>query len=178
MSNLDSGKQDRDEVIVSRMNASQRQLRAFIIGLVPSASDADDLLQEVNMALWRKRDQYDLDQDYLPWAYGFAAMEVRGYRRKAAKDQHWFSDSTIDMLATDWPKFSTYMDDCRQALATCLQKLGKPEQQVIVAKYGRQLSIKEIAAETGRPQSTIYKIYARSLKSLKACINQFKIHQS
>ncbi len=87
---------DRDEVFISRMNAAQRQLRAFLVGLAPSATDADDVLQEVNLALWRKRDQYDPSQDYLRWAFGFAALELRSHRRKAAQDRHWFSEATIE----------------------------------------------------------------------------------
>lgn len=173
----DGGRSDesRDEMFVSRMNASQRQLRAFLVGLAPASVDADDLLQEVNLALWRKRDQYDPSQDYTKWAFGFAALELRSQRRKSAQDRHWFSDSTIELLASDWQQSSHFLDDCRLALATCLQKLGKPEREVVEAKYARQLTMKQIASETGRPQSTIYKVFARALKSLRECVHRYQL---
>lgn len=170
--------QDRDELFISRMNASQRQLRAFVVGLAPTQADADDLLQEVNLALWRKRDKYDPSQDYLRWAFGFAALEMKSHRRKSAQDRHWFSDATIEQLALDWQQTSTYLDDCRFALSTCLQKLGEAEKEVVNAKYGRQLSVKQIASETGKPQSTIYKVFARALKSLRVCINRHHLQSS
>lgn len=172
------GAADRDELFISRMNASQRQLRAFVVGLTPSAADADDVLQEVNLALWRKRDQYDPSQEYLRWACGFAALEMRNHRRKFAQDRHWFSESTIELLAIDWPQASSFLEDSRLALSGCLEKLGSNEREVIEAKYGRQLSVKEIANETGRPQSTIYKVFTRALKSLRSCITRYQVQAS
>jgi RNA polymerase sigma-70 factor (ECF subfamily) len=161
-----------DEKFVSLMTASQSHLRAFIRGLVPHLVDADDLLQEVNLALWRKRRSYDPAQDYLRWAFGFATMEIRSFRSRSAKSRLWFSDSTIELLASEWPRATSFVDDCRRALATCLQKLGHAERQVIEAKYAHQLSVKQIANNSGKPLSTVYWTLHRALESLRMCVER------
>lgn len=161
-----------DEEFVSRMTLSQRDLRTFLLGLTPSHADADDLLQEVNLSLWRKRAQYDPAQEFLRWAFGFAALEARSFRSRAAKGKLWFDEATIESLAGDWPRTTPFVDEMQQALAHCLKKLGDAERQVVEAKYRGQMSVKQIATDTGRPLSTVYKILTRALLSLRTCVKR------
>ena len=168
-----------DDEFVSQMTASQRGLRAFIIGLIPHQVDADDLLQEVNMALWRKRHLYNPDQNFLRWAFGFAALEIRSFRSRSAQGRLWFSESAIESLATEWPRSEPFIDSCRHALRTCLEKLGEAERQVIQSKYRQRLTVKQIAREQERPASTVYKILNRAMDSLRSCVKrvQSESHQ-
>lgn len=164
-----------DEEFVSRLTACQRDLRAFVLGIVPQHVDADDVLQEVNLALWRKKHLFDPDQDFLRWAFGFAALEVRSFRSRLAKSRLWFSEETIQTLANEWPDANSFHEDCQHALASCLQKLADAEHEVIEAKYRKRMTTKEIAADTGKPLSTVYKTLTRAIASLRDCV---KRHQS
>lgn len=167
-----------DEAFVGQMTASQRDLRTFIVGLVPHQVDADDVLQEVNLALWRKRHLYDPNQDYLRWAFGFAALEVRSFRSRAARGRLWFSESTIQSLADEWPDKISFLEDCRLVLARCLQKLNDTERQVVEAKYGDSQSVKKIANDTNTPLSTVYDTLSRALKSLRICVRRSQLQSS
>jgi RNA polymerase sigma-70 factor (ECF subfamily) len=164
-----------DEAFVSQLAASQGRLHAFIRGLVPHQGDADDILQEVNLALWRKKLLFGGDDDFLRWACGFAAMQVRRYRSQSAKQRVSFSDAAVDSLVQEWPQASSFMDDCRQSLSECIKKLGRVERQVIEAKYCNHLSVKDISTMTGRPESTVYKILIRGRESLRACVKRFQL---
>lgn len=164
-----------DEAFVSLLAASQGRLHAFIRGMVPHPGDADDILQEVNLALWRKRRQVSSDDDFLSWACGFAAMQVRRYRSQSAKQRVLFSDAAVDSLVREWSQASSFMDDSRQSLSECIKKLGRVERQVIEAKYSNQLSVKDISTMTGRPESTVYKILIRGRESLRACVKRFQV---
>ena len=159
-----------DEEFVTCMTAVQPKLRAFILGLVGNPATADDVLQEVNLALWRKRGSYDCNQSFDGWAFGFASVEVRRHRSRQANERLWFNDETIEVLVDEWPRVNAFMDDCSRALAACLQKLGAAERDVIHAKYRRKKSVKEISESLNRPLSTVYKILHRALASLKSCI--------
>lgn len=44
-----------DDEFIRLFSKSQHSLYAFILGMTHSTADADDVLQEVNLALWRKR---------------------------------------------------------------------------------------------------------------------------
>ncbi|MCA9137817.1 MAG: sigma-70 family RNA polymerase sigma factor [Planctomycetales bacterium] len=164
-----------DEEFIRRMTSSQRQLRAFIHGLVPHQVDADDVLQEVNMALWRKREKYDLSQDFLRWAFGFASLEVRGLRSRMSRDRLWFNDSVIDSLVEEWPSVGAFLEDSHRSLRNCIQKLGEVERRAVESRYSKRLSVDQIAELTERPASTVYKILNRARESLRGCIERSRL---
>ncbi|QEF97253.1 ECF RNA polymerase sigma-E factor [Stieleria maiorica] len=167
-----------DDEFVLRLTGSQRELKAFIFALVPHQGDADDLLQEVNIALWRKRHLYDKNQKFMRWATGFASLEVRSFRSRSAKSKLCFSDNAIEALAGEWPNTVSFADDCRHALATCIQKLGRKERRIIEDRYTKGLSVKEIAAESDKPISTVYKILGRAHEALCECVKRTQIQSN
>lgn len=161
-----------DEAFVTQMTACQRDLRAYILGLVPHQVDADDLLQEVNLALWRKRDLYNPEHDFLRWAFGFASLQIRSFKSRSAKRRLWFSEATIAALSDDWHDAAAFREDCNRALARCLQKLGHAERDVVEARYRDRKSMKQIASDSSRPLSTVYKILNRAVASLRECVKR------
>jgi RNA polymerase sigma-70 factor (ECF subfamily) len=175
LAEADDDLSEEDEAFVRLMTARQKPLRAYIYGLVLHQGDADDLLQEVNLALWRKRRSCASQDDFGRWAYGFAAMEVRRYRRQVARGRLWFSDEAVESLVQQWPPASAFWDEGRRALSTCIKKLRGIERQVIEAKYAKQLSVKEISVLTGKPPSTVYRLLARGRDSLRACVKRVEV---
>jgi RNA polymerase sigma-70 factor, ECF subfamily len=161
-----------DEEFIRRITAGQRALRAYIVGLCPTRSDADDILQEVNLALWRKRDLYDPGAEFLPWAFGFALTEVRRFRSRSARQHLWFTPETIEALSTSWPNNAATSNQRRDALASCIEKLGPSEKAVVAEFYGGRVSARDLAEKRGQPLSTIYKVLNRTRESLRSCIQK------
>jgi RNA polymerase sigma-70 factor, ECF subfamily len=161
-----------DDEIIQRITRCQRELRTFIVGLTPSQADADDVLQEVNLALWKKRHLYDPQQEFLRWAFGFAVLEVRSFRSRSAKSRLWFGDEALDSLAEEWPSDLSASEQRRDALNTCLKQLAPPQREMITAFYGKRASAHELAARYDKPLSTIYKILTRSRELLRGCVTR------
>ncbi len=56
---------DKDrEQIVGLITRYQRRLQVYIRSLVPNHADADEVLQEVNLFLWRNADEYRPGSDF------------------------------------------------------------------------------------------------------------------
>jgi RNA polymerase sigma-70 factor (ECF subfamily) len=163
---------DRDEDFIRRFTSIQSDLRAFVVGMTPTRADADDVFQEVNLALWRKRHDYDRSRDFRHWAFAFAITEIRSFRRDSARSRMWFNDEALESLAASWSTCSSESDDHRDALLLCLEKLGAVERQYVSQHYGKQLSIQDLAASHGRPPSTVYKVLARARKQLRGCVER------
>lgn len=161
-----------DEDFVGRITASQRALRAYIVGLCPPRADADDILQEVNLALWRKRELYDPVEEFLRWAFGFALMEVKRVRSRTARHQLWFAPETIEALTASLPVDATISNQRRDALAACLEKLAPREKTMIVEFYRSRVPARDLAAKFDRPLSTIYKVLNRGRESLRNCVQK------
>ena len=161
---------DADDEFIRRFTRSQRALHAFIIGMTPTRSDADDILQEVNLALWKKRHLYDSGQDFLRWAFGFAVVEIRSFRCRIANRRLWFSDAVLDSLAAEWPSQSELQEHRRDALVSCLEKLVTREKQFVAAFYRREATAQQLADESGKPLRTVYNTLERAREWLRRCV--------
>jgi RNA polymerase sigma-70 factor (ECF subfamily) len=161
-----------DEDFIRRFTSIQSDLRTFLVGMTPTRADADDVLQEVNLALWRKRNSFDPSRDFRHWAFAFAMTEIRSFRRDSARSRMWFKDEALESLAEAWPTDAAENEEHRDALLSCLQKLGAVELQYVTQYYGKQLSIQDLAASYGRPLSTVYKVLSRARKQLRNCVER------
>jgi RNA polymerase sigma-70 factor len=168
-----SDKETDDNRFVAMLTTSQPNLRAFVLSMTPSQGDADDLLQEANMALWAKRHRYfDLNIEFIRWALGFVTLEILKHRRRAANSQLWLGEEVIEKLAAEWHQNEHFTDDCHVALQECISKLPHAQRSVIEDRYIRMHTTKQIAIKSGRPLSTIYKIVNRALLSLRECVER------
>lgn len=163
---------ENDDEFIRLFSKSQCTLYAFVLGMTHSTTDADDVLQEVNLALWKKRRTYDWQFDFLRWAIGFAWIEVKNHRRKCAKSRLLFSDDVLNSLATDWPKDVSFHEQRLAALASCLKKLGKVEHHFLAEFYRKDVTVHELAKLNDTPSSTIYKILSRARNSLRRCVRR------
>lgn len=159
-----------EDQFIRQFTKSQPSLYAYILGMTHRTADADDVLQEVNLALWRKREQYDPRFDFVPWAIGFARIEVSSHRKKHSKKGLVLSDDVLDVLAVEWPKFAPLQEQRLAALTDCLKKLAEPEHTMITEFYRAGASVKELSTRHDRPESTVYKILTRARKALRQCV--------
>ena len=76
-----SGKERGDEFIV-HLTACQNRLYAYVFSLLPDRERRRDVLQETNLVLWRKSDQFMAGTDFGAWACKVAYFEVLAERRR------------------------------------------------------------------------------------------------
>lgn len=164
--------EDDEDEFIRLFSKSQCTLYAFILGMTHSTTDADDVLQEVNLALWKKRHSYDSQYDFIRWAIGFASVEIKNHRRKFAKRRLLFSDDVLNSLAADWPEDVTFHEQRLAALASCLKKIGDVEHHFLAEFYRRDVTVNELAKSTSTPASTIYKILSRARNTLRRCVQR------
>ena len=57
-----------DELFLRLYSEHQRELFKFSFTLVPNHSDADDILQDTSVILWRKFAEFTPDSNFFRWA--------------------------------------------------------------------------------------------------------------
>ena len=172
MSDLDNQQHNNEDEFLRHLCKSQCTLYAYIVGLTNNPGDADDVLQEANVALWKKRQAFNPHHEFLPWAIGFAKLEINKYRKRIGKRRLLFSDDVINLLASDWPEDASYQEQQLAALMLCLKKLPDLESHYISSFYKAGCSVNELAETNNTPASTIYKILTRARGSLRSCIQR------
>lgn len=83
------------------MTRCQRRLYAFIYALVRNPADAEDVLQECNLVLWRKAAEYQPGTDFMAWAWRIAQLQVMAFRKRKARAREHFDDTLIARLADE-----------------------------------------------------------------------------
>ncbi len=151
----------------------QRDIKAYIRSLVPSAADADDVMQETSVILWEKFSEYEPGRDFGRWGCGIARMVVLRLRRKTANDRHWFNEELIQLLSSErQDKSASFFESRRDALRECVAALDPGQCRFLELRYGQNKSVEAISQDAGRPLSTIYRRFAKLRKLLYDCVSR------
>ena len=150
----------------------QREILRYILALVPDIDDADEILQETAVDLWRKFDQYDPAFPFAPWACRFAFRRVLKHREQQARRVKSLSIESLTRIAGERSEKEGILEDRRRALETCLQQLCEADRLVVEHRYSRQMSVAQIADMTGRNSSALYKALDRIRRRLFECVNR------
>jgi RNA polymerase sigma-70 factor (ECF subfamily) len=76
-------------------------LRGFVRSLVPTLEDANDVMQEAAMALWKRFGSLEAPENFRRWAFGVARLEALEFLRKKSRDRHVFGEDLLAQLADD-----------------------------------------------------------------------------
>ena len=163
---------DVEEFIVL-FGAHQRRLFQHILAILPNLQDAEDVLQETNLVLWRKFTQFRRGTSFLAWASRVAYLEVLKFREVSTSRRLLFLDERLlDQLAVEAIEGADYLDAVREALQGCLLKLSTTDRELVTSRYIKGTSGKRLADELGRPRNSIYKSLGRIRQVLLHCIDR------
>ncbi|TWT46885.1 sigma-70 family RNA polymerase sigma factor [Botrimarina hoheduenensis] len=150
----------------------QRRVHAYIGAVLPSRNDADDVMQETSIALWRKWSSFDQSREFLPWACGVAHIEVLRHRRKYATQRVYFNENLMQDIAEEVLAQSEIAELRSEALVACLRRLNEADRQLVEQRYGGGVTALKAAEQLGRPPSTVYKALARIRRGLLDCVRR------
>lgn len=163
------------ERFVRLLGRYQQRVYSFILTLVPHWADADEVLQETNIVLWRKFSEFQPDTDFVRWANQVAYFEVLKFRRRQQKDHLFFSDAFVEEVAAEVMEMSETLQLQRDRLAGCLQKLSDRDRTLIHLRYDEGSSVKRVAEQLGRSADSVYKSLGRVRRMLIDCIHREKM---
>ena len=133
---------------------------------------AADVLQETNLDLWARAEDYDFDRPFLPWAFGFARQKVLVFRRTHCRSRLIFGDEALNRIHETCMKYASDADDRLIALRKCLQKLNPQQAETFVhGATRRRLQVKLLATRWNDTVQNISSRLHRIRKQLGKCIN-------
>lgn len=149
----------------------QRRVFLYVLGLLHNATDAEEVLQETNLVLWRKFDQFEPGTEFDRWACRIAYYETLKFREKRKKVR-LFTNEFIEALATEAESSLGPLDNRREALNGCLRKLKETDHQLIMSRYQSRATTRGIAEALGRSVQGTRKSLHRIRTLLLACIER------
>lgn len=151
------------------------RLRAYFKTRLVSAGygavEAEDLVQEVLIAVHTRRHTYDPSQPFTPWLYGIARYKLIDYlRRSRASSRDVPLDDAEGVLARDDASGVESSFDVEKMLAQLPPKMSRAIRFVRL----EGLSVNEAATRTGMSPSAVKVSVHRGLKALARLIGSEK----
>jgi RNA polymerase sigma-70 factor (ECF subfamily) len=167
-----SGLKRRDEFL-ELLTQHRSRLFSMVYALVPNVNDAEDILQETVVSLWKNFEQFELGTNFPAWAGKVARNNVYEWSRSKSKHRVLFgsalSETLCDLIVHE-PDEASGDQDRIDALSVCIQKLRKKDQVLVRRCYGESERVNDVAGSLGRSPSSIYNSLRRIRHALLNCI--------
>ena len=146
----------------------QAPLYRYIRNLVKEPSQAEDILQEVFIRIYRKLKWLREPSALRPWAYQIATRESFRYLNRSKRWSHEVTDEELlNSLSYEAPD-TTFPSDLVEQLPTLVEKLSPGSRAVIALYYLHEFSLSETAAVLEIPIGTVKSRLAYGLARLRA----------
>ena len=167
MAQVAQGKRDCLEPLIRR-HASP--LLTFLRRLTGDRHRSEELFQEVFLAVWVKRAQYQPVRPFKPWLYAIALNKCRAaFRARALPVALSLADgSAVAPVAPDRsPADTAIATETADLVAAAVTRLPSQQRAVVVLRIWEGLSYAEIAEVVGRTEATVRSHMHHGLAALR-----------
>jgi RNA polymerase sigma-70 factor (ECF subfamily) len=161
---------ERVDLFVRLLGQNQRRLFLYVMTLVPSWNDAEEIIQETNLVLWREFDQFQPGTNFAAWACKVAFHQVLAWRKRKQRDRLQFSAEFVDAIAAETAAALDTLEDRSQALAGCIEKLQTPHRDLLRLRYTEGQGVDAIAQKLDRSVEAVYRALSRIRHTLHECV--------
>ena len=160
-------------------------LFAVVLRINRDRAQAEDILQEVYVSIWRAASSFDAAQSQpLTWLTRIARNRaIDSLRRSRTQPQTQSpgtisggadaeDDSVYDTVADSAPGPLDLLDRAADArsLGECMERLSALQRQSVALAFFHGLSHAEVAEQLRQPLGTVKSWVRRALQSLKSCL--------
>ncbi len=153
------------------LQASARLLRPFLAKRLNSASEVDDLLQEILLSIHKARHTYDGERPYKPWAYAIAKFRLQDHLRAHYADQlhHAIELSEVE---NDLPENVTESGMSYESISVEVEKLPPKQAAILQLMHQEGYTAKEVAEKIGMKESAVKVAAHRAYKILRKVLER------
>jgi RNA polymerase sigma-70 factor, ECF subfamily len=151
---------------------AQPFVRGFLAFSVPDFHAAEDILQDVGMALLRQFQEGAVPEPSQVWAVGIARKKVLMYLRSRSRSQLVFDEDVINLAAAAYEDMLPELQLRSTALHECVTHLAGRSGELVRLRYIENLSYDEIAKRLGMTAVAARVGLCRVRDALKNCIER------
>ena len=159
-----------DEFILELTQVQQRLL-SYIYRRVANREQAQEVLQQTNLVLCRKADDFELGTNFNAWAVTVARYQILSHRKNVARERLVFSDEVFSVV-DDRGEESLVHEERKRILRFCYGKLSQVNQELMKLRYQDGLSFQQVADELNKQISAVKVQVHRIRLNLKKCAQE------
>lgn len=153
----------RDEGFRQLVTTYQQRLYHVIRRQVPSHEDADDILQNTFIKVFRHLGGFENRSELYTWMYRIANNEVINHLNRSKRNR------VEELKANDSRQADVYIntDDLSETLETIICTLPERQQMVFRMRYYDELSYKEMAALLSLTEGSLKASFHHAVKKIE-----------
>ncbi len=170
-----SGDESAFESLIAKHYSS---LLHYVIGRVNSADDAEDILQEIFVRLWRRREEIQLHSEFRAYLFTAARNQLLNHQRSERRKQfvqHTIAQTSMFEIPEDIISSEVDQTALVQSLQIAIAALPDRAREVWELHRNHNLTYPEIAATLGLSINTVKSHMARAMAGIRAALGPFLV---
>ncbi len=169
---MSEGSSRSREAFVRLMTEHQGRLYAYVLSLLGDPDQANDVLQEANLVLWRNAAEFQIGSNFRAWAFRIAHFQVMACRQRQLRDRLVFDDEMLALLDPAAKAVDETYEDRQQRLTACLETLPEAQRDLLRRRYADGLSLETIAESIRRTANAVAQTLFRVRRTLIDCVTR------
>jgi RNA polymerase sigma-70 factor (ECF subfamily) len=161
---------DREE-FARLFSRHARRIYGFIMTLVFSHHDAEEVFQNTSVVLWNKFGEFLPESNFFAWASRIAYFEVLNLMKQKRRSRN-LSGEALESLANEATAMSDQTSARQDALEDCLSRLATADRDLLQERYYFQRPPKQIASIQSRSVDSVYRALNRIHNVLLNCVER------
>jgi RNA polymerase sigma-70 factor (ECF subfamily) len=161
---------DREE-FARLFSRHARRIYGFIMTLVFSHHDAEEVFQNTSVVLWNKFGEFRPGSSFFAWASRIAYFEVLNLMKQQRRFR-LVSEEALESLADEAMALSEETTSRQEALEECLSRLAVADRELLQERYYYQRPPKQIASMQSRSVDSVYRALSRIHNLLLHCVQR------
>lgn len=152
----------------------QQKLYWHVRRMVLSHDDADDVLQNTFIKVYRSIGQFEQKSSLFTWLYRIATNESLTFIERNKKYQYDFVEDQDEHPAISQLKADPYFDgnEIQLALQDALSRLPEKQKQVFLLRYHDEMSYREMAEVLQTSEGALKASYHHAVKKIEDYFKQ------
>ncbi len=161
------------------------KIYAFVYKIVQDADQAEDITQETFVKIWRRLDQFDVNQSFSNWAFAIARNQCLDWLRKKRtvplsvfenkEGQNVLMNTLVDTAMNQAEQYDRSI--LTEFVSGMMRTLTEKAQKILHLHYNDGLSLAEVAAKLGYPVNSVKSWHHRALKDLRVVVAEHSMER-
>ena len=161
--------ENREKAFGQLIQKYQQRVYLLVRKMVIDHDDADDVVQEVFIKVWKNLGKFEGGSQLFTWIYRIATNECLRFLERKKKKRFWISvnDASTELAAKIDHASYISGDEVQKKLQKALLRLPDKQRLVFNLKYFEELRYDEIAEITGTSVGGLKASYHHAVKKIE-----------
>ena len=139
---------------------------------VRHVQDAEDIFQNVCLAITENWHRYDPERPFRAWAFGIVSNKVRQHFREGGRHPELCMDQDLMDKLVAHPQWDDDLVEEKAAMQGCIRRLTQKVRILLRLRYHERMSMKEIGGQVGWTPGAVAVALTRARHALKGCVKR------